>query len=129
MLNFKGIDHINLNVENLKSSIKFYKDIFGFEVKEEGNSLKSGNDFAIIGKSGLGMLALYQVDDFKLHGNLNHLGFNVESLEGIERYFNEKSIPMLYGGGVVLYPNSKSIYVADPSGYEIEISNNFGGGL
>ena len=129
MLNFKGIDHINMNVENLKSSIKFYKEIFGFEVKESGVSAKSGNDYAIIGKSGQGMLALYQVDEFKLQGNLNHLGFNVESLIGIEKYFSENNIPMLYGGGVVSYPDSESIYIADPNGYEIEISNNFGGGL
>jgi catechol 2,3-dioxygenase-like lactoylglutathione lyase family enzyme len=36
MLNFNGIDHINMNVKNLDRSVTFYSDVFGFKVKEEG---------------------------------------------------------------------------------------------
>jgi len=128
MLEFKGIDHINMNVSHLAKSVEFYKDVFGLQVKEEGVSQKSGNPYAIIGKSGLGMLALYEVDQFKNAGEINHLGFNVSSIEGAVDYFKEKQVPLNWGG-LVQYENSESVYIEDPDGYEIEISNNFGGGL
>ena len=60
MLNFNGIDHINMNVKNLEESISFYKKLFGFEVKEKGSFSFKNAPFAIIGNSGIGMLCLYE---------------------------------------------------------------------
>ena len=128
MLNFNGIDHINMNVSNLENSIRFYDEVFGLKIKEEGISAKSGRPYAIIGKSNKGMLALYEVENFRQHGSINHLGFNVESIEGALAYFKSKNIPLNWGG-LVEYPDSESIYIEDPDGYEIEVSNNFAGGL
>jgi catechol 2,3-dioxygenase-like lactoylglutathione lyase family enzyme len=42
-------------------------------------------------------------------------------------------VPVLYTerwrDGVVEYPQSRSVYVADPDGNEIELTSAFGGGL
>ena len=128
MLNFNGIDHINMNVSNLKNSLNFYKEVFGFKIKEKGGSTKSERPYAIIGKSNKEMLALYEVENLKKHGNINHLGFNVESIDGALSYFKSKNIPLNWGG-LVEYPDSESISIEDPDGYEIEISNNFAEGF
>ena len=36
MLKIKGIDHINMNVTNLKETIAWYQELFGHKVYEEG---------------------------------------------------------------------------------------------
>ena len=133
MLNFNGIDHINMNVKNLKESIEFYRKIFQFEIKEEGHSAMSGSPFAIIGKSNKGMLALYEKKDLKPNdkSHFAHLGFNVKFFAGILEWLKEQGAKIVYysESGVVEYPNSQSIYIKDPSGYEIELSSSFAGKL
>ena len=39
-LNARSIDHINMKVKNLEKSIEFYKNLFGFEIKQEDNPNK-----------------------------------------------------------------------------------------
>lgn len=133
MLNFNGIDHINMNVKNLEESISFYKKLFSFEVKESGFSAMSGSPFAIIGKSEKGMLALYEKEDLLPNNksHIAHLGFNIKFFAGILDWLKEQGAKIVYysESGVVEYPNSQSIYIKDPSGYEIELSNSFAGKL
>ena len=44
-------------------------------------------------------------------------------------------VPVLYDddddgdGGIIRYPRSRSLYVQDPDGNEIELTSAFGGGL
>jgi len=35
-----SIDHVNMKVKNLEQSVKFYKNLFGFEIKQEENANK-----------------------------------------------------------------------------------------
>lgn len=133
MLNINTIDHLNLNVTNLEESINFYQKIFGFEVKELGLSAMSGKEYAIIGLTNKVMLAIYQTNTPIKHSNFNHFGVNIENFdEAVESIRQDGSIKInAYGNedGVVRYPNSKSMYIEDPNGYEIELSSKFGGGL
>lgn len=39
-LNATSIDHVNMKVKNLEKSVEFYKNLFGFEIKQEENSNK-----------------------------------------------------------------------------------------
>jgi lactoylglutathione lyase len=137
MLKFNGIDHINMNVRNLEKSVSFYQDVFGFEVKEEGEyfspAAKRNIVFKIIGKSDKGMLALYEQKDLVQKSHINHLGFHISNFS-IEQaqLLHDKKIPVQYFdelGGVVEYKNSHSIYIEDPDGNGIEVSSVFGGGL
>ena len=60
MLKISGIDHINIEVNDLKKSIMFYMNLFGFEIRKkqpEENSVIIGNDEV--------KLCLYEVDGFR----------------------------------------------------------------
>jgi len=133
MLNFNGIDHINMNVKNLNESINFYKRLFGFEVKERGEFSFKKSPYAIIGKSGKAMLCLYEKEDFKENdkSNFSHIGFNIKFFDRILEKLKELKVEVLkYSeSGIIEYPNSSSIYIKDPSGYEIELSSSYAGKL
>ncbi|MBT3584539.1 MAG: VOC family protein [Halobacteriovoraceae bacterium] len=130
MLQISGIDHLNLNIVNLDKSIEFYNKVLGFEIKEEGTS-PSGSPYAIIGSSERAYLCLYQNLESPLSEDrdkryLNHLGFNITNFDDVKKSLKELgvNIDLEYG-----YENSRSIYITDPNGLEIELSEKFGGGL
>ena len=128
MLNVKGLDHLNLNVISLKETVDWYEELFGFQVKEEGLS-SSGNPYKIIGLPGVLYLALYENGEDKVDANpLNHFGLNLDNFDEALSVLKKKGIDIHYGG-VIDYDNSRSAYISDPNGLEIELSSNFGGGL
>ncbi|MCT4641189.1 MAG: VOC family protein [Bacteriovoracaceae bacterium] len=132
MFEFKAIDHINMYVNNLDETIKFYNEVFGFEVLEEGRGFSSNIPFAIIGKSNKGMLAIYEdPDKVKLNQGINHIGFNIKFTNNILQKIKEFGLKIIYynESGLVEYKNSRSIYIEDNTGYKIELSDKFGGGL
>ena len=132
MFNFNGIDHMNMKVRNLEESLGFYNKVFNFKVKEEGFSKMSGSRYSIIGISDKAMLCLYEdpkIENAKSH--VGHIGFNIDFKENMIKYLEKSNIKVNYyhKSGISEYPESKSIYIEDPNGYEIELSSNFGGGL
>lgn len=130
MLNFKNFDHININVSNLKESIKFYQKVFNFEVKEEGQN-GFGKPYAIIGISQKGFLCLYE-NSVGVNDRYNHIGFYIEDLPSKIEELNASGVEIIpYGDeqGIVNYPKSISVYIKDPDGNNIELSSQFGGGL
>jgi lactoylglutathione lyase len=138
MLNFKGFDHININVNNLDKMVQFYQNVFGFEVKEEeiyySPKYKKEIKYKIIGKSNIGLLALYENGEhFSKQQNINHIGFYIDNFsEDQAKELNQMGIKVEYLdelGGIVDYEKSKSIYIYDPEGNSIEITSVFGGGL
>ena len=123
-----AIDHINMKVKNLEQSVKFYKDLFGFEVKVEDNfpnKLKVPSK--IIGNNSV-ILCLYEVPDMSPEGGIVHFGFHVENFEQISDKCKELDVEILYGGAVT-FDKSKSFYIKDLNGYVIELSKIFAGGL
>jgi catechol 2,3-dioxygenase-like lactoylglutathione lyase family enzyme len=124
-LNTHGIDHINLQVNDLNVSIAFWKALFGFEVLE---AIPDENGAIIGNKSAL--LALYQnntLDNVEKRG-FSHVCFHVPDFDQAIQLCNELDIPIRYGG-VINWPDSKSLYISDPNGYEIELTSVWGGGL
>ena len=130
MLKLKNIDHINVMVKDINETIKFYNDVFGFIVKEEGVSKISGNPYAIIGISDKGLLAIYEDPKFNEEkvGNINHFGFHVDDFDDALTHIKELNVKVA-DYGVVNYENSRSLYIFDPNGIEIELSEQFGGAL
>lgn len=130
MIKLHHIDHININVKNLKETVQFYKKFFDFDVLEEGKSNFSGGAYAIIGKTKKALLAIYESSDQSIFkkGFVNHFGFHIENFDEALHRLKDQGVELLYGG-VNQYPNSRSIYIADPNGIEIELSEKFGGGL
>ncbi len=119
-----GLDHINLSIHDLDKSVSFYKNLFGFEIKEEG--ISHGERWAIIGISNVVLLALYETKEKQNYGSFHHFGLAVDHFDEFlaRAKVQNVKVDLLYD-----YPRSKSAYVTDPDGIEIEIASKFGGGL
>lgn len=129
MIGIERIDHINMRVHNLAESIEFYKKNFGFEMKEDYRSAEE--PWVIIGLKGVAYLCMYEhpgkpkpVDAM----TINHFGFVVSDFDSALSALRENGAEVLYGG-VIEWTKSRSIYIKDPSGHEIELVEVVGGGL
>jgi predicted enzyme related to lactoylglutathione lyase len=122
-----SIDHVNMKVKDLAQSVKFYKNLFGFEIKQEENANKLDAPSKIIGNDTI-KLCLYEVPDMSPEGGIAHFGFNIDNFNDTIEKCKELGVQILYGG-IVDWEKSKSVYIVDPSGYEIELGEISGGGL
>jgi hypothetical protein len=61
-------------------------------------------------------------------GGIAHFGFHISNFDEVIAKCHELKVQILYGGEVD-WEKSKSVYIVDPSGYEIELSEISGGGL
>jgi catechol 2,3-dioxygenase-like lactoylglutathione lyase family enzyme len=121
----KHLDHLNLTVRDLAETVDFYGRLFGFEVVESG--VYEGAPWAIL-RSGDAMLCCYEHAEFEvvrpriasIHG-MNHLALRIVDREAWEAVVAVEKPELLYGG-VTRWPHSTAWYVADPSGYEIEVA-------
>jgi lactoylglutathione lyase len=118
-----SIDHVNIPVKNLQKSVDFYCALFGFKILKEQPEQKS----KIIGNKTI-KLCIYETDGAG-HGNWQHRwGFHVENFKEIEATCKEMGVDMPYGV-VTWEEGTRSIYIKDPDGYEIELAETNGGGL
>ena len=122
-----SIDHVNMKVKNLKDSVEFYRNLFGFEIKQMENPNKADVPSMIIGNDAI-KLCMYEVPDMSPEGGIAHFGFNIENFDKVIEKCKEYNVQILYGG-VVDWESSKSVYIVDPSGYEVELGEITGGGL
>ena len=122
-----SIDHINMKVKNLAESVQFYRNLFSFEIKQEENPNKTDVPSKIIGNDSI-KLCLYEVPDMSPEGGIAHFGFHVSNFDEVIAKCTDQGVQILYGGAVD-WEKSKSVYIVDPSGYEIELSEISGGGL
>ena len=125
ILETTGIDHLNLEVKNLDESVKFYRDLFGFEVREdqpEENSKIIGNDAV--------KLCLYEITEFTKYekNGFHHFGLHIKNFDDVLDKCKEMGLKIYYGGPLE-WAHSISIYIQDPNGYEIELTKVFGGGI
>ncbi len=137
LLPISGIDHINMCVTNLERSIAFYREVFGFEIKEDHRGLKE-YPWVTLGIPNVAYLILYETEKAKKSRDMRivHFGFALKTVErmddvlqrildaGIETKKNNDGTPM-----VIHYGRSSSIYLSDPDGYALDVSIKFGGGL
>lgn len=115
----KGLDHLNLTVHNLPQIVKWYKNVFGFTVVEEG--IVNGKPSSII-QCGEAMLCLYENEDVEAGKNgstLNHFGVRISNREQWEETIEREDIIVLYDGPV-RWPHSTAWYIHDPMGHEIK---------
>lgn len=123
------IDHINMDVKNLARSMEFYRTHFGFALKEDHRN--DSDPWAIIGILGVAYLCLYEHPEREKSAaalTIRHFGFVLEDFDGALKALKSAGVEIL-SGGPVAWPKSRSIYIRDPSGHEIELSEHFGGGL
>jgi catechol 2,3-dioxygenase-like lactoylglutathione lyase family enzyme len=131
MIEVKQMDHLNMGVRSIAETEKFYRDLFGFEEKERGIGM-DGEPFAIIGSADRVYLCIYEYGDLPLPDEnlfIHHFGFYIDDFDLALKEIQERKIELGYGGGVVQQGKSRSIYIHDPSGYEIELVEKLGGDL
>jgi len=121
MLKATIMDHVNMTVKSIEKTVKFYKDLFGFEVK------KDEDDYKIIGNDNI-KLCIYEDLEMEERKGINHFGFYIKNFDEIVKNCKKLNVPILYGGEVD-WEKSKSVYIKDPSGYTIELTNAKGGNL
>ncbi len=124
MIKINGIDHLNITVSNLDKSLMFYKNLFGFKTYQQ-EIYNNTTPFALIGLPNKLFLCLYQ-GEHQGKGRINHIGINILEFEKTIKTLKCLNIDIKYGGEVT-YPRSRSLYIADPDGNEIELSEKFGG--
>lgn len=118
----RQLDHLNLTVHDLADSEAFYAGVLGFERVEGG--LWNGTPWAIL-RAGEAMLCLYEHPEFEgteptdTH-RLNHFALRLSDPEAFLAAVADQGVEVRYGGAVH-WPNSRSWYVADPTGHEIEV--------
>jgi len=126
-LNATSIDHVNMKVKSLEKSLEFYKNLFGFEIKQDENPNKIDVPSKIIGNDSI-KLCMYEVPNMSPEGGIAHFGFNIENFDDVIKKCEEFGVQILYGGEID-WEKSKSVYIVDPSGYELELGQISGGGL
>ena len=121
----KRLDHLNFSVDNLDESIAWYQRVFDFEMVEDG--VRNGKPWAIL-KSNDAMLAMYertgaqflnsekQVEQ-NFHG-IAHIGMAISNEEDWLSRIDQENILIDHTWD---YPHSKSWYLNDPTGHEIEV--------
>ena len=78
-----SIDHVNMNVKDLEQTVKFYQNLFGFEIRKEDNSPnKLDTHSKIIGNDSI-KLCLYEVPEVSPEGGIVHFCFHVENFDHI----------------------------------------------
>jgi catechol 2,3-dioxygenase-like lactoylglutathione lyase family enzyme len=129
MITVRAIDHINFQVKNLKKTIEFYQTVFGFKVKETGKT--DDGPWAIFGSPEAGYFCAYEYPELEMPDEglrISHFGLYVDDFESLVGKLRDLGVDILYGGAVD-WGKSNSIYITDPSGWEIELAEQFGGGL
>jgi catechol 2,3-dioxygenase-like lactoylglutathione lyase family enzyme len=120
-----GIDHINLMVKDLEKTTIFWNRLLGFTILEE----LANENGRIIGNK-RAMLAIYENPEMeKVQKNgFSHISFHIENFDDIGRILKKMNLTMKYNK-VFYWERSRSVYIEDPNGYEIELAEKWGGGL
>jgi lactoylglutathione lyase len=125
ILSATAIDHLNLDCRDFEETIQFYQSVFGFRILHDQ---RATHNCVILGNAGI-KLCFYQVYTLEMGQGLNHLGFHIQNFEQIEATCRQHNLTLLYGGVTKTWEHSRSMYIEDPNGYEIELAEVSGGGL
>lgn len=135
----QAIDHINLSTQSLDKSLAFYRNVLGFGIHEDHRfDQQRPVPYVILhsGQPGAGaLLAIYEEADTTQPEQpfISHWGFVVGDLQPVLETLQYHGMKPLYldrtENGIVEYPHSRSVYIQDPDGHEIELVENHGGGV
>ncbi|MGB4839356.1 MAG: VOC family protein [Saprospiraceae bacterium] len=116
------MDHVHFFVRDLDRTLQYYNELFGFKIYE--GSLDEG--FMIIGNEDIKLCLMENPKIEHFHsGGFCHFGFHVRDYDDVKKIIQDSKL--LYTESEWEY--SRSLYIKDPDGYTIELSENKGGGL
>ena len=124
------LDGIGLFVKDMPKMIKFYRDVLGFEIKEEENAtnvylIKDGTLFMLYERKNFEKMTNRKykyVDGFNGHFEI---ALSVDTFEDVDKMFEEV---INKGAHPILEPvtepwGQRTCYIADPEGNLIEIGS------
>jgi len=106
-----GIGHVGLKVDDLETSVEFYRNILGLEssTSERGVArIPSGPDKLVLHEKGLGISGF-------------HFGFQVDSSSKVDEWQAWLKVRNIIVYEEVTEEKYRSIKIRDPDGYLIEI--------
>lgn len=121
-----GIDHVQMEVIDLESTIKFWQDVLGFQVVDRG--LRLGLRWVILKDQSNTCLSLHETRTKESHigPRITHFGIVVEDFEGFRVFLENKQVSV---DPINVYDHSRSYYFYDPNHHKVEVSERWGGGL
>ena len=124
------LDGFGLFVEDMGKMIRFYRDVLGFEIKEDENTsnvylVKDGTLFLLYGRSDFEKMTSRKYEYIKGLNGHSEIALYVDTFEEVDRE-DERVIGM--GAEPVLEPDTepwgqRTCYIADPEGNLIEIGS------
>ena len=124
------LDGFGLFVENMENMIKFYRDVLGFEIKEELDTSnvylkKDGTLFLLYGRKDFEKMTNRKYEYVKgLNGHFE-LALYVDTFDEVDEAYNRI---IKQGAKPILEPTTepwgqRTCYIADPEGNLIEIGS------
>ena len=124
------LDGFGLFVEDMGKMIRFYRDVLGFEIKEDENTsnvflIKDVTLFLLYGRSDFEKMTSRKYEYIKGLNGHSEIALYVDTFEEVDREY-ERVIGM--GAEPVLEPatepwGQRTCYIADPEGNLIEIGS------
>lgn len=118
MIVIESINHIGITVSNLEESVKFYRDLFDFDLIDKA----SGPGLAFMRVADIS-IGLYESPGFKNSEGARHrIAFYVdeEDFEDAIDELNEREIQITFGPENIR--KGKTVVFLDPDGNQIELS-------
>ena len=121
MIVSRGLNHININVRDLKRSLKFYQDAFGLEIRFWGD-----DKMVFVGAPGerdlITLCETGPAEPVGTGGGISHFGFRFDNAQAMDAIVAQ----IEHAGGKLDRrgehgPGEPFAYFFDPDGYLIEI--------
>ena len=124
------LDGIGLFVDDMPKMIKFYRDVLGFEIKEDENAvnvylIKDGTLFMLYERKNFEKMTKRKYEYIKGYNGHFEIALYVDTFEEVDKIYNEV---INKGAKSVLEPvtepwGQRTCYIADPEGNLIEIGS------
>lgn len=124
------LDGIGLFVKDMSKMIRFYRDVLGFDIKEDENAVnvylvKDGTLFMLYGRENFEKMTSKKYEYVKGFNGHSEIALYVDTFEEVDEEY-QKAINK--GAESVLEPTTepwgqRTCYIADPEGNLIEIGS------
>ena len=124
------LDGFGLLVDDMPTMIRFYRDVLGFEIKEDENAsnvylIKDGTLFLLYGRNDFEIMTSRKYEYLKgLNGHFE-IALYVDTFDEVDEEYRKA---VAAGAGSVLEPTTepwgqRTCYISDPEGNLIEIGS------
>ena len=122
------LEHVNITVVDPKATASLLRDLFGWQIRWEGESMNGAGYTIHVGTDG-SYVALYSGSDptgtvpnpgsnYQTRGAMNHIGVVVDDLDAVEAVVRENSLkPHSHAD----YEPGRRFYFYEENGVEIEV--------